>query len=90
MAQSILRDYPDQGAIAVKCDACGYRHSYDIAVLKEHFMGDVSMPHMLTVIAGDIVCDRLDNSWSRRCGLMYDRPACTPSNHSKDDDRRQG
>jgi hypothetical protein len=62
--------------IEVECPACGMVRQYDgdamIHRVRETLgMRDITMPHLLSVIARAEGCSRVENTWYDRCGLIY-------------------
>ena len=76
------------GSLVVVCEDCELLRKLEADdLLAKH--GNIDLPSLLQLIAGDLNCQRLDNSFYQRCRLHYHRLATEAPATAKRSDLEQ-
>ena len=68
MGTPTIRDFPAD-PIEVECKKCGRNGRYRKAALIKKYGGDIVLPDLLALIAGD--CDKRTTLGNQGCGAIY-------------------
>ena len=68
MGTPTIRDFPAD-PIEVECKKCGRQGRYRKAALIKKYRGDIVLPDLLALIAGD--CDKRTAQGNQGCGAIY-------------------